>query len=139
MRGKKEDQQSSTPKEPGEKKTRRKLTADGIEQFEFALHLSITDVHVLIEDIYKIIMMESLNAGDEVEFIVIMNRHVEQQTFVNMDYRRVEQIRVLLAVLYLIQDNRVEAWEELETFKIFVKPILKPSDSQVLKSNNQSN
>lgn len=131
LKGKKDDQLSDVVKEIGEKKARRKLTAGGIEQFEFALHLSITDVHLLIEDIYKIVMMESLNVGDEVEFTVIMNRHVEQQTFVNMDYRRVEQIRVLLAVLYLIQDNRIEAWEELETFKIFVKPILKPSDSQV--------
>ena len=131
LKGKKDDQLSDVVKEIGEKKARRKLTAGGIEQFEFALHLSITDVHLLIEDIYKIVMMESLNVGDEVEFTVIMNRHVEQQTFVNMDYRRVEQIRVLLAVLYLIQDNRIEALEELETFKIFVKPILKPSDSQV--------
>ena len=110
-------------------KRRRKLTADGLDSFQYTMNFNLTEVDVLVEDIHKIILM-SIHSTQEVDFDVIMDRHIEMLGLKIQERILLERVRVLLSILYLVQDGRIEAWEEEETFNIYIKlPQIKKSVS----------
>ncbi|HKZ41536.1 MAG TPA: hypothetical protein VJ044_11275 [Candidatus Hodarchaeales archaeon] len=102
------------------KHRRRRLTADGLENFEYAIDFNLIEIHVLIEEIYRIVLMH-LHSEDEVKFEEVMETHLEKMNLGLRDRVQVERVRMLLCVLYLIQDHRLEAWEDVDTFGIFIK------------------
>ncbi|OLS22793.1 MAG: hypothetical protein HeimC3_27360 [Candidatus Heimdallarchaeota archaeon LC_3] len=102
------------------KRRRRKLTADGLSTFEYTMNFNLTEVDVLVEDIHKIILI-SIHSTQEVDFNVVMDRHIEKMRLKVQERVLLERVRVLLSILYLVQDGRIEAWEEEETFNIYIK------------------
>lgn len=104
----------------GKKRRRRKLSADGLSAFEYTMNFNLTEVDVLVEDIYKQILI-ALHSTKEVEFNVIMDGHIEILGLKVQERILLERVRVLLAILYLIQDGRIDAEEEEETFNIFIR------------------
>jgi hypothetical protein len=104
----------------GGKRRRRKLSADGLSAFEYTMNFNLTEVDVLVEDIYKLILI-AVHSTKEVEFNVIMDRHIEILGLKIQERILLERVRALLALLYLIQDSRIDAEEEEETFNIYIR------------------
>jgi predicted NUDIX family phosphoesterase len=60
-------------------------------------------------------------SNPEIDFAEVMETHIEKLGLLNQDRIQIERVRVLLSLLYLIQESRVEAWEEEESFNIYIK------------------
>ena len=96
------------------------VVIDTQQTFEYTMNFNLTEVDVLVEDIHKQILI-ALHSAKEVEFNIIMDRHIEIMGLKVQERILLERVRVLLALLYLIQDGRIDADEEEETFNIYIR------------------
>ena len=124
------------------KKGRRKLTADALSHFNYMMNFELTDVANLVDlvwhQVYNLLILQyaTTNLKDletqEVSFDLIFVERIkdinEANQMVNQDRLQLEKVRTLMAILYLIQDHKIEAWQDEETLEIGVKLLKFPID-----------
>lgn len=137
LRNKKPDDGTAKPK-----KGRRKLTADALSHFNYMMNFELTDVANLVNlvwhQIYNLLILQYATTDQknleeqEVLFDLIFIERIkdinESEQVVNQDRLQLEKVRTLMSILYLIQDHKVEAWQDEETLEIGVKLLKFPID-----------
>ena len=137
LRNKKEDTGEGKPK-----KGRRKLTADALSHFNYMMNFELTDVANLVDlvwhQIYNLLILQyaTTNLKDledqEVSFDLIFIERIkdinESNQTVTQERLQLEKVRTLMSILYLIQDHKIEAWQDEETLEIGVKLLKFPID-----------
>ena len=137
LRNKKEDSGEGKPK-----KGRRKLTADALSHFNYMMNFELTDVANLVDlvwhQIYNLLILQyaTTNLKDledqEVSFDLIFIERIkdinESNQTVTQERLQLEKVRTLMSILYLIQDHKIEAWQDEETLEIGVKLLKFPID-----------
>ena len=117
------------------KKGRRKLTADALSHFNYMMNFQLTDVADLVDhvwrQIYQLLILQYATTSEkqlenyEVSFDLIFVERIkdinEANQLVNQERLQLEKVRTLMAILYLIQDHKIEAWQDLDTLEIGVK------------------
>ncbi len=124
------------------KKGRRKLTADALSHFNYMMNFQLTDVADLVghvwNQIYQLLILQYATTNQkeledqEVLFDLIFIERIkdinEANQLVNQERLQLEKVRTLMAILYLIQDHKIEAWQDEETLEIGVKLLKFPTD-----------
>ncbi len=137
LRNKKPEEDLNKPK-----KGRRKLTADALSHFNYMMNFQLTDVAELVghvwKQIYQLLILQYATTDEkelenqEVQFDLIFIERIkdinEANQLVNQERLQLEKVRTLMAILYLIQDHKIEAWQDLETLEIGVKLLKFPMD-----------
>ena len=124
------------------KKGRRKLTADALSHFNYMMNFELTDVANLVDlvwhQVYNLLILQYATTSikdlqdQEVLFDLIFIERIkdinEANQTVNQERLQLEKVRTLMAILYLIQDHKIEAWQDEETLEIGVKLLKFPID-----------
>lgn len=131
------------PEDPTKpKKGRRKLTADALSHFNYMMNFQLTDVADLVghvwNQIYQLLILQYATTDkkdledQEVLFDLIFIERIkdinEANQLVNQERLQLEKVRTLMAILYLIQDHKIEAWQDEETLEIGVKLLKFPTE-----------
>ncbi len=98
---------------------RRKLEADDLEAIQWEYDLDQTNVRIedVIEEMYEDVALLS-KKSNEVSFEDLIRRQMERHP--DIEDKNLVMVRLLLALLYLVRDKRVYAYQDLETYEIFV-------------------
>jgi hypothetical protein len=130
LRNKKPEEDETKPKN-----RRRKLTADALSHFNYMMNFELTDVANLVDlvwhQIYQLLILQYATTNlkelenQEVLFDLIFIERIkeinESNQQVNQERLQLEKVRTLMSILYLIQDHKIEAWQDEDTLEIGVK------------------
>ena len=134
-----EEEDPSKPKE----KRRKKLSADAINHFNYLMNFDLTEVDQLVDlvwnQIYQLLIIQYATTNikeledQEVLFDLIFLERIrgitESNQEINQDRLQLEKVRTLMSILYLIQDHKVEAWQDEDTLEIGVKLLKFPEQA----------
>lgn len=125
-------QKKNDDKNKSKKSKRRKLTADAIGNFDYIMNFDLTEVDQLTDemlDIIKSFLEKGLfRKRKEVSFDEVVKARIKRMSKkqkIDFDRAQLERVRSLLGLLYLIQDQLIEAWQDEDTFEIGIKPLKK--------------
>ncbi len=98
---------------------RRRLEADDLEAIQWEYDLDQTNVRIedVIEEMYEDVM-KLTKKKKEVSFDELIQRQMERHP--DIEDKNLIMVRLLLALLYLVKDKRVYAYQDLETYEIFI-------------------
>ncbi len=115
---KKRAEQAKKKKKPKVRR-RRRLEADDLEAIQWEYDLDETHVRIedVIEEMYEDVLTLSRDSK-EVSFEVLIRRQMERHP--DIDDKNLIMVRLLLALLYLVRDKRIYAYQDLETYEISV-------------------
>ena len=99
------------------------------------MNFQLTDVADLVDhvwrQIYQLLILQYATTSEkqlenyEVSFDLIFVERIkdinEANQLVNQERLQLEKVRTLMAILYLIQDHKIEAWQDLDTLEKGVK------------------
>lgn len=100
---------------------RKRLEADDIEALKWEYDLDQINVRIedVIEEMYKdVTMLANTSKTKEVSFEPLIQRQMKRHP--DIDDKNLIMVRLLLALLYLVRDKRVYAYQDLDTYEIFV-------------------
>ena len=136
--------QKLRPKEKSEeikpKGRRKKLTADSLSHFDYLMNFDLVDVDKLVSSILGIIHSLSIliNAtkvdGDEdslevmfdLLFVERLRVLSEEEKDITQERIQLEKVRTLMSLLYLIQEGKIEAWQDEDSLEIGIKLLTLP-------------
>ena len=132
----KKKEEETKPKQ----RRRRKLTADALSHFDYLMNFDLTDVSQLVDSIWSIIfslstLISAANIDDpdfehEIMFDILFVERLrvlsEEEKDITQDRVQLEKVRTLMSLLYLIQEGKIEAWQDEDTLEIGIKLIRLP-------------
>lgn len=121
---------------------RRKLTADALSHFDYLMNFDLVDVDKLVSSIWSIIYTLSslISAGGssadddehEIMFDILFVERLrvlsEEEKDISQERIQLEKVRTLMSLLYLIQEGKIEAWQDEDTLEIGIKLLMLPDD-----------
>ncbi|MFW9992073.1 MAG: hypothetical protein ACFFD4_08415 [Candidatus Odinarchaeota archaeon] len=103
---------------------RKKIEVDKLKALAFAYSADFENVDVdsLVTDIFnKILMIKNDKKKKEIIYSEIVELRLAEEEEFTEDKMRLERVRVLMSILYLVRDRVIEAYQDLEDFEIYVK------------------
>ncbi len=64
-------------------------------------------------------MKELLKHRDEISFTEVISQLTDNTT--NVELRRLSRVRTLLSLLYLIKEEKIVAFQDLDTLEIYIQ------------------
>lgn len=109
---------------------RRKITADLIDNFDYVMDFDNAEVDELVDqildsvvDIYERLNRTKKKHQGEISFETIFServRFVSRNFPLTFDRLQLERVRTLMAILFLVQEGRVEAWQDEDSSEITI-------------------
>jgi hypothetical protein len=127
--------------EKPKKRRRKKLTADSLSHFDYLMNFDLTDVDQLVSSIWNIIynlstlINVSITPGSDPEdheilfdllFVERLRVLSEEEKDISQERIQLEKVRTLMSLLYLIQEGKIEAWQDEDTLEIGIKLLKLP-------------
>ncbi|MHA2296750.1 MAG: hypothetical protein ACXAEU_03270 [Candidatus Hodarchaeales archaeon] len=108
----------------GKKKRRRKIELSKLKQMTFAYDVDFenVDVDMLVRDIFnKMLFLRYERKKKEISYTELVNYRIEADEDISEEKSRLERVRVLMSILYLVRDRVIEAYQDLDDFEIYIK------------------
>lgn len=128
------------PDDKPKRKRRKKLTADALSHFDYLMNFDLTDVDKLVSSIWNIIFNLStlisapnINNPDfehEIMFDLLFVERLrilsEEEKELSQERIQLEKVRTLMSLLFLIQEGKIEAWQDEDSLEIGIKLLRLP-------------
>lgn len=135
----KPSKESDDPEKPIRR--RKKLTADALSHFDYLMNFDLTDVDQLVNSIWvQIHKLATLigipdsktESNNEIMFDVLFVERLriisETELELNQEKIQLEKVRTLMSLLYLIQEGKIEAWQDEDSLEIGIKLLKLPEE-----------
>ncbi|MHA1166857.1 MAG: hypothetical protein ACTSP4_13010 [Candidatus Hodarchaeales archaeon] len=107
-------------------KRRRKIKASRLKDFAYRVDFDHVDVDSLVTNVFDhILALGGEKKKKEVTYTEIVRRRLAEVETQDTEKMRLERVRVLLSILYLIRDGVIEAYQDLDDFEMYIKILSK--------------
>ncbi len=114
---------SKKAKRERQSRRRRRVLANDIENlletgWNYEIDLKRIEIEQIVEETYQV-MKELLKHRDEISFTEVISQLTDNTT--NVELRRLSRVRTLLSLLYLIKEEKIVAFQDLDTLEIYIQ------------------